>query len=84
MVLSLQLLLRLPCVAETKRILLAQPPFLIIMFVCFLCYSTVSATIVKSFRCITFEDGQRLLQAGMGPPWKVVYVWCIPPLSLVV
>jgi hypothetical protein len=58
------LFLKLPCVSEVNRIRFGRIPFLIILMTCFLCYSTVSATIVKSFRCIEFEDGEHLLAAG--------------------
>jgi hypothetical protein len=53
---------------QAHRIRFGRVPFLVILLVCFLCYSTVSANIVKSFRCERFEDGEHLLLAGACEP----------------
>ncbi len=58
------LLLKCPCVSKTTRIRFQRIPFLVILVTCFLSYSAVSSSIVKSFRCLNFDGGLSLLRAG--------------------
>ena len=49
------------CVSKERREKYQLYPFVAILVTCFLCYSVASSTIVQSFRCISFDDGQSLL-----------------------
>ncbi len=50
-----------PCVNKEKRLSYRIYPFVTILVTCFLCYSVASSTIVQSFRCKSFDDGENLL-----------------------